>query len=333
MGTFQIPGTTGLPAPVSIGLGAELNGAFVLPAGGKVFYVRGDGTTPTYYDDTWNKLTAKDMCGGLYPSVALALGQCTANRGDRIIVLPNHTENLATAASWTFVNGVQILCLGQGATRPTFTFSAAASTLVVNKTGVRFSNARFLCAGPAGTTALTVAAPLTIAGEGFCADVCYFEIGIDADQLCTDFCNISAANAMFYGNEIRGLAQASTPTSCFTLTGANYARFIGNHFKAALSAAAKGFIANSTTASGDILVDGNTMWQWKSDSSACISLAANSVTTGIIKHNRFRVMDNASVNAVVYSGTGVDVALYDNHVANVANETGILNQGTVSAAS
>lgn len=331
MGTQGIIGTTGLPTPMPPGLGVETNGTFILPAGGKVFFVRGNGTTATYYDDAWNKLTVKDMNGGLYPSVASALGQCYAGRGDKIVVLPNHIENLATAASWTFVDNVSIIGLGVGATRPTFTFSAAASTLVVNKVGVNISNCRFLCAGPAGTTALTVAAPFTLSGEGATLDNNYFEIGIDADQLCTAFCNVTAANVSFLSNTIRGLAQASTPTSCITLTGADYFRFIGNRCKAALSAAAKGFIANSTTASADVLIHDNTFHQWKSDSSACISFAANSVTTGTISRNRFRVMDNASVQGVVYSGTGVDVQLFENTIVNNTNETGVLNQGTASA--
>jgi len=331
MGTMGIPGITGLPVPTPLGLGIDVGGANVLPCGGKTFFVRGNGTTATYYDDVWNKLTVKDMSGGLYPSVAAALGQCTAGRGDRIIVLPGHTENLATAAAWTFVDNVEIICLGRGATRPTFTFTAAAATLVVNKKGVRISNARFLCAGP-GAGALTVAAPFTISGEGCLLDSNYFEIGIDATHLCTDFCNVSAANVVFYDNSIRSLAQTAAVVSCVTLTGADYFRFIGNRCKSALSVATKGFIANSTTASADIEIVGNTFWQWKSDSSACISLAAASVTTGRIVGNRMRVMNNASINGITTGGSGVDVAEFSNEIVNDANETGVLNQGTVSAA-
>lgn len=331
MGTFGQLGVNNGQIPTAVvGQGLEVNGAFVLPAGGRVFYVRGNGTTPTYYDDTFSKFSTREDLY-LYPSVASALGQCAAGRGDKIVVLPNHTENLASAAAWTFVANVSIIGLGYGATRPTFTFSAATSTLVVDKAGVTISNCRFLCAGPAGTTALTVAAPFTASGEGVVFHRNYFEIGIDADQLCTAFCNVTASNVAFYDNDIRGLAQTSTPTSCITLTGADYFKFIGNRCKAALSAAAKGFIANSTTASADILVENNQFWQWKSDSSACISLAANSVTTGVIAKNRFRVMDNASVNGIVTSGTGVDVAEFSNEIVNNANETGVLNQGTVSA--
>jgi len=303
----------------------DLNGVYCSPAGGRIFHVRGDGTSILAYDDQYGQNTA-DMNQRLWPSVASVLPYCVASRKDRIIVHPNHTENIASADAWAVVAGLSIVGLGFGATRPTFTFSAADSTLVLDAAGISVQNCRWLCAGPAGTTALTVTAPLSVTGEGCTFEGNYFEVGIDADQLCTAFCNVAAANVGFYANTIRGLAQASTPTSIITLTGADYFKFVGNHCKAALSAAAKGFIANSTTASADVLIQENNFWQWKSDSSACISLAANSVTTGMIVNNRFRVMGD-SIQPVVYSGTGVDVALFGNYCDDTANGNGALVVG------
>ena len=308
----------------------DLGGVYATPAGGRVFHVRGDGSSILAYDDQYGQNTA-DMNQKLWPSVASVLPYCVASRGDRIFVHPNHTENIASADAWALVAGLQIIGLGQGATRPTFTWTVAGSTLLADVAGLSFQNIRCLCAGPAGTTALTVAAPLTVSGEGTVFSDCYFEIGIDADQLCTDFCNVTAANVGFYNNVIRGLAQAATPTSAITLTGADYFKFIGNHCKAAMSAAAKGFIANSTTASADIVIHDNSFHQWKSDSSACISFAANSVTTGVISNNRFRVMGN-SIQPVVYSGTGVDVQLFENYCDDTANGNGALVVGAGTSA-
>jgi hypothetical protein len=330
-GTY-VTSTAHVPS-VPINEALDLNGIYAVPVGGRVFHVRGSSATGKIltYDDQYGENTA-NMNRKLYATVLEVLPYCVAKRGDKIVVHPNHTESLGSADSWAnLVEGVSIIGLGTGDTRPTFTFTDAASTLLLDQPGVKVVNCRFLCAGPSGTTALTVAAPLTVSGEGTALLGNYFEIGIDADQLCTNFCNVTGANVTFYGNEIRGLAQASTPTSCITLTGANYFKFVGNRCKAALSAAAKGFIANSTTASADVFISDNFFHQWKSDSSACISLAANSVTTGTITRNRFRVMNDASVQGVVYSGTGVDVQLFENTIVNNTNETGLLNQGTASA--
>lgn len=336
MGTMGIPGVSGLPTSQRIELGMELAGVFVLPAGGKTFFVRGDGTNPVYYDDLWNKLTAKDMSGGLYASVASALGQCTAGRGDKIIVLPGHTENLAVATAWTFVDNVEIIGLGWGNTRPTFTFTAAGSTLVLDKKAVRISNCRFLCAGPAGTTALTVTAPFAVSGEGCVLDRNYFEVGIDNDQLCTTFCTVTGANCAMLGNDIIALAQTAAVTAGVVLgsasLGASGFTFSGNFCKVAMAAATTGIISNvaSTGSSTNIRIVDNFIQQWKSDSSACISFAGNQATEGAIRRNTFRCMDNASLVAVVQTGTGVDMTLDQNYLVNNVKETGTLT-GTVSA--
>jgi hypothetical protein len=245
-------------------------------------------------------------------------------------VYPGHTENLATAASWTFVDDVSIIGVGAGDNRPTMTFSAAASTLVVNKKNVYFENLRFLCAGPAGTTALTVAAPFTISGEGFSAVKCSFQIGIDADQLCTAFCGLSGQNASFVACDITSAAQTAAPTSGIILTGASGFTFVGNFCKSAFAAAGTGFIANTTTASANVRIEDNYFQQWKADSTACMTFAANSVTTGVVRRNLMRLMTDGSVAPITFGGTGVDLCFMDNFVQNAPNERGLV-VGTASA--
>lgn len=80
-----------------------------------------------------------------FATVDFAIGQCTANNGDIIVVAAGHTETLATASAITSdVAGVTIIGLGEGADRPTFTFSAtdstwavsAASTVIRNVVGI-----------------------------------------------------------------------------------------------------------------------------------------------------------------------------------------------------
>lgn len=328
MGTFGIPGVTGNPTSAPIGLGVEVGGAYILPAGGKVFFVRGNGTTATYYDDIWNKLATKDMNGGLYPSVEAALGQCTDGRGDKIVVLPNHTGNLATAASWPFVDNVEIVGLGFGDTRPTFTFTAAASTLVLNKKGVRISNCRFLCAGPSGTTALTVTAPFTVSGEGCVLDDNYFQVGIDVDQICATFMTITGDNVAFVRNEVEGLAVAAEITDVIVLTGADGVNISDNYMKATVGVA-QGLIRSVTTASKKVRIERNFIYSWKASSTACINLSADLVNTGIIANNRLRVTTDGGVAHIGLHANN-DVSLYLNYGVNNKNETG-LQVGTASA--
>jgi hypothetical protein len=321
MGTFGIPGISGNPPSTPPGLGIEVGGAFVLPVGGKVFFVRGNGTTATYYDDWMNKLSTKDMSGGLYPSVASALGQCTSGRGDRIIVLPGHTENLAAATAWTFVDNVEIIGVGVGDTRPTFTFTVAAATLVVNKKGVRISNCRFLCAGPAGTTALTVTAPFTASGEGVVFDDNYFQVAIDNDQLCTTFMTITGTNVMVIRNEVESLVVAGEITDVIVLTGADGVVISDNYMKVTVGVA-QGLIRSLTTASKKVRIERNFFYSWKASSTSCINFTAALANTGIVANNRLRVTTDGGVAHIGVNAAG-DLSLYLNYGVNNVNESGL----------
>ena len=58
-----------------------------------------------------------------------AIGKCTANNGDVILVAPGHSETISAAAAITFdVAGVTVIGMGVGNSRPTITLDTAATT-------------------------------------------------------------------------------------------------------------------------------------------------------------------------------------------------------------
>lgn len=282
------------PAPQTFSQPIDVGAAYIMPPQGRVFFVRGDGTTPTNLDDQYSAIST-NMERRCYASVAAALAECKASRGDVILVGPGHTENLATANSWPFVAGVKILGLGHGSTRPTFTFTAAASTLLLNKANISIDNCVFLCAGPAGTTALTVAAPFTVSAEGcrFTRNTC--EVGIDADQLCTDFFQTTAAadNLYIAGNVITAQAAAAAITSLFTFVGCDGLQFVGNRCKAGFASAATALLNFATTASLNVLVAGNFLHQWTATSTGGLICGAVA-STGWLVDNEFATEDTAA---------------------------------------
>lgn len=80
----------------------------------------------------------------LFTTVDEAIGSCTADRGDVIIVAPNHAENLAAAdAIDADVAGISIIGLGNGGARPTFTYTNAAGEFVIGADNIRVSNMIF----------------------------------------------------------------------------------------------------------------------------------------------------------------------------------------------
>lgn len=104
--------------------------------------------------------TGSDSDGrsGLDPSnplatLAGALLKCTANKGDTIYLMPGHAETIAGAAGVDVnVAGVRVVGLGWGASRPTFTFTAAASTFAVGASSLLIENILFVANFTNGVT-------------------------------------------------------------------------------------------------------------------------------------------------------------------------------------
>jgi hypothetical protein len=82
-----------------------------------------------------------------FATVDYAVGRCTANNGDIIMVAEGHSETLTSAAAIAIdVAGISIIGLGQGNDRPTFTFTTStAATVSVTANDVYLHNLRFLC--------------------------------------------------------------------------------------------------------------------------------------------------------------------------------------------
>jgi hypothetical protein len=102
-------------------IGAFTNGATT----GKTFLVA-LSTTPGY--DRLQDLFRPDIDGvvRIYSTITTALAACTASAGDVIYVAPGHTETITGAAGISVAKaGVSIIGLGNGALRPTISFTTA----------------------------------------------------------------------------------------------------------------------------------------------------------------------------------------------------------------
>ena len=94
---------------------------------GNVYWVNNSGVNPD------GGANGSDSGKGTYlrpfSTVDYAIGRCTANRGDIIMVMPGHAEDVGSASAITSdIAGVAIVGLGTGAKRPTFTFTATDGT-------------------------------------------------------------------------------------------------------------------------------------------------------------------------------------------------------------
>ena len=71
-------------------------------------------------------------------TVESAINSCTANKGDKIVVMPGHAETVTSTSLNLDVAGVTVICMGTGLERPTFTYSTAAATINVSGANCAF---------------------------------------------------------------------------------------------------------------------------------------------------------------------------------------------------
>jgi hypothetical protein len=99
----------------------------------------------TIYVDS---VTGSNSYNGLTPgqpvaTIDYAIGLCTANKGDRILVFPGHAESCATDIDLD-VAGVSIIGHGNGENRPVVTFiTSTAAKLDIDAANCRVSNIVF----------------------------------------------------------------------------------------------------------------------------------------------------------------------------------------------
>jgi len=103
--------------------------------GSTVFVDSTTGTDDADHGDISNPVATLDY----------GIGLCTASKGDMLIVMPGHAENLGVAGVDADVAGISIIGLGNGSNRPTFTFTGAAGAdWDFDAANIKVFNCRFI---------------------------------------------------------------------------------------------------------------------------------------------------------------------------------------------
>ena len=107
-------------------------------------------TGKTYWVDN-NDDNAQDASGrgqvtAPFNTVNYAIGQCTADRGDVVLIKPNHAETFSTTTDLDIdVDGVAVIGLQQGNQRPALTFTHASASAVLSGDRVRLEGVELIC--------------------------------------------------------------------------------------------------------------------------------------------------------------------------------------------
>jgi hypothetical protein len=237
------------------GLTEVFPGFILSPTGGKVMYVHASGASAL--SDLPPGLAGNP--DGFFLTIDAALNACRTGRGDKVIALQGHTENIGADAfaSLGTKTDIEVVALGQGTNRAALTWTAAGSTMLFDAANFKLRNFRLFLAGAhAAGAALTVAAPITGSAAGGEITDCDIFWGFDVDQIVAIGITLGTACDSWKFNRNRCYARAAAvPTTTFLrLNGCDQMEIDETFITGPGSTVAIGPVQQLTTACLDMLV-------------------------------------------------------------------------------
>lgn len=217
-----------------------------------------------------------------FKTLNFAIGRCTANNGDRIYVLPGHAESLAAAGSIFTANvaGIEIVGLGVGNLRPTFTLAHASAQASVSAANVRLSGVKFISDIADCAAAIVLAAT----ADGFVCEDCWFtDGGLTKELVIGIMVGAATDNVLIRGNRFYTTSTDETGgcASAIKLLGESaFSRIIGNTAHGHYTVAA---IDGATALATKLIVTDNVLYNIDTDAGLTLKLHAS--TTGLVARN------------------------------------------------
>ncbi len=264
-----------------------------------------------------NSLATSNSGDGATPSSAkttLAGALALAVSGDRIFVAPGHAETISIASGITWSqSGITVIGLGNGLNRPTFTWSATASTFLISGSNNVLSN--IVCKSSIDEMVLM----FSVTGSNVVLDrVDHVEttsvqtIAFAAFTTGTDCvvqnCNHYQANA------------AAATQIWITATSNTRFKLLGNNFYLALKDAAAGAVFFGVT-STNILLQGNNVKLTGFSANLLSAFLSLNTTTGLVAYNNI----GADVNAVTTINDMPGCRSFQNFCTLLVDKSGILD--------
>ena len=219
-----------------------------------------------------------------FSTVDYAVGRCLAGRGDVIMIMPGHAENVTAAAGIAFdVAGITVMGLGKGNQRPVFTWSGtdSAATVTVSAANITLDNMVFEC-NDAGDD---VVAMLVVSGDDAELSKLEFRQNDDAALI---YVQIADATDRCYIHDCRMFAAAAGGNNAITFTGvttaANGLRIVNNHIYGHYATGAI-LCADATQILSDVLIKDNVIVNLSSGDYA-IDCTSGTNMVGVITGNR-----------------------------------------------
>lgn len=279
---------------------------------GKVFWVS-NATTGLLVGQRGGSDNNRGTFDSPYATLNYAITQCVANRGDVIYVKPLHAESIASATALNFnIAGVQIIGLGAGANRPTFTFTTAnTATIPVSANNMLVSNILFI------GNFLSIASAFTVAAAAdFVIDGCEFRDTsaiLGFLSIVTTTVSVNSDGLTYINNKRKSDATTNPGPDIVVANTMSRLRVNGNksiHTVASNNIAA--LVEHGALVMTDAEVIGNFVYSVNTDTATGAILVKTTATTGsgFVAHNRVRALDAAAV--ILVPVAAVQYAMFDN---------------------
>lgn len=293
---------------------------------GKVFLVAAAGVA---YRDIYAEIFVTDPDGvaRVFTTIDAAVGACTANSGDTIVVVPGHTETISSSTALNLdVAGINVVGLGNGTARPTITLATATSaTINVSAANVRVSNMNFR------TNLANIAALFTVSAVGFTLENCDIGPSTEAStslgflSIVTTSTTDSACNNLVVRNN-KWVDMVASVNSCFIKQNGSAFNWIisGNLIRLGVQNNYPALIAQATgKPNQNGLIERNNVYRLNTDSATGALLITTDVSTNrsILRDNCVQHLDTAG-ELLITASSGYGV--FNNLASGVQGASGYL---------
>jgi hypothetical protein len=253
-----------------------------------------------------------------FATLAYAISQCAANRGDIIFIKPGHAETIATATALALnVIGVAVIGLGRGSNRPTFNLTATTSTITLSAANCVFWN----CLVTGGIDAIVAVFTISAAD-------CSLQLNYrDVTGQCTDCVLTTAgANRLYIDVQDYDGATAAGTNAGIALVGGDHIEIVGRYMDGNF---AVGGIDVRTTATTNLLVHKFEYFRTRNSADIFVVDTITGSTGQVGPDINLRLQDNAA--NITEAITGATFVVQDPvYVVNLAGEKGMLINWTAS---
>jgi hypothetical protein len=274
-----------------------------------------------------NQVVGSDNAPGTFDqpfaTLAYAVSQCVADRGDVIFIKPGHAETIASATALALnVAGIAIIGLGVGLNRPTFTIGTAnTATIAVSANNIAVQNIRVVA------NFLSIAAAFTLStAKHFTLE----NVAVSETSSVLNFLNIIKSTGA--ANTVDGLWAAdnnwnglgTTSVNSFLLTAndidglvlrRNWVKLARTATAAALCTVSAGVLTNAD------IGDNRTYTAQTATTGGSLVNVGGTTSTGFVYRNFVQTL--TTTTDLLFTTT-VGLAAFENRVTGVVGATGFV---------